>query len=62
MKYYTIQELSDLLKSPCSYFKKQIDKDNLKATFIGRHYIVSEDDLKLFLNTLGKRDDRKRTS
>lgn len=58
MIFYTLKELSELLKTPVSYFRKAISQNKLKSYFIGRQYLVSEKDLLIFLNNLGGKNDR----
>lgn len=52
-KYYTLKQVSELLITPVPYLRYLIKEHKLKAHFIGRQYIVSEEDLKRFIATLG---------
>lgn len=51
-KFYTLKEVSVLIKTPIPYLRKLIKEHKLKGKFIGRQYIIDEKDLKLFINSL----------
>ena len=57
-QYYTLKEISCLLKTPIPYLRKMIKDHTLKAHFIGRQYIVSQEDLKKCLDNLGVKNER----
>lgn len=57
MKYYTLKQISDMLITPIPYLRKLIQEHKLKGKFIGRQYIVSETDLKLFISSLGVKNE-----
>ena len=57
-KYYTLKEISCLLKTPVIYLRKLIKEHKLKGHFLGRQYIVSEEDLKTFIQSLGVKNER----
>lgn len=46
-KYYTLKEISVMLITPIPYLRKLIKEKKLKGCFIGRQYIVREQDLKI---------------
>lgn len=56
-KYYTLKQVSELLITPVPYLRYLIKEHKLKAHFIGRQYIVSEEDLKRFIATLGVKNE-----
>lgn len=57
--YYTLKEISSLIKTPIPYLRYLIKSHQLKAHFIGRQYLVNEIDLKMFINSKGvKNNDR----
>lgn len=58
MRYYNLQQISEMLLTPIPYLRTLIKKHKLKGLFIGRQYIVSEIDLKNFINSLGVKNER----
>lgn len=58
IKYYELKEISKMIRTPIPYLRKMIREHKLKGVFIGRHYIVSHNDLQEFINTLGIKNDR----
>lgn len=58
IKYYTLKEVSTMLKTPIPYIRKMIKEHKLKGVFIGRHYIVSHNDLQEFISTLGVKNEK----
>lgn len=58
MKYYTLKQISELLITPIPYLRRLIKEHKLKGHFIGKQYIVSENDLKLFISSLGVKNER----
>ena len=52
-KFYNLKQVSDLLITPIPYLRKLIKEKKLKGHYIGRQYIISEKELKEFINTLG---------
>lgn len=58
MKFYNLQQVSEILLTPIPYLRKLIKKHKLKGLFIGRQYIISENDLKEFVNSLGVKNER----
>ena len=56
-KYYTLKEISVMLITPIPYLRKLIKEKKLKGCFIGRKYIVREQDLKLFISKLGVKNE-----
>ena len=58
MKYYTLKQISELLITHIPYLRILIKEHKLKGRFIGKHYIVSENDLKIFISTLGVKNER----
>ena len=52
-KYYNLKQVSELLITPIPYLRKLIKEDKLKGHFIGRQYIISQKELKEFIDTLG---------
>lgn len=57
-KYYTLKEVSSLIRTPIPYLRKLIKLKKLKAHFIGRQYVIDENDLITFINTRGIKNDR----
>ena len=51
--YYTLKEISCLLQTPIPYLRKLIKEHKINGKFIGRQYIVSDEELKRFINSLG---------
>lgn len=52
-KFYNLKQVSELLITPIPYLLKLIKEEKLKGHYIGRQYIISEKELKEFINTLG---------
>jgi excisionase family DNA binding protein len=52
-KFYNLKQVSELLITPIPYLRKLIKEEKLKGHYIGRQYIISEKELKEFINTLG---------
>ena len=52
-KFYNLKQVSELLITPIPYLRKKKKKEKLKGHYIGRQYIISEKELKEFINTLG---------
>ena len=51
-KFYNLKQVSELLITPIPYLRKLIKEEKLKGHYIGRQYIISEKELKEFINTL----------
>lgn len=51
-KFYNLKQVSELLITPIPYLRKLIKEKKLKGHYIGRQYIISEKELKEFINTL----------
>ena len=58
MKYYSLKQISEMIITPIPYLRKLIKKHKLNGLFVGRQYIVSEEDLKKFINSLGVKNER----
>jgi len=58
VKYYTLKQVSEIILTPIPYLRKLIKEHKLKGCFIGRQYIISENDLKLFISTLGVKNEK----
>ena len=56
-KFYTLKDISSLLQTPIPYLRKLIKEHKLKGKFLGRHYIVSDEELKSFINSLGVKNE-----
>jgi len=52
-KFYNLKQVSELLITPIPYLRKLIKEEKLTGHYIGRQYIISEKELKEFINTLG---------
>lgn len=50
--YFTSKEVSILLKTPIRYIRKMIREDKLKAYKVGRQYIIKEQDLNTYLDSV----------
>lgn len=48
--YYTLKEISSLIKTPIPYLRRMINEHKLVASYIGKSYIVSDEDLTKFIN------------
>lgn len=57
-KYYTLKQVSEMLLTPVPYLRFLIRSHGLKAHFLGRQYIVAEEDLKKFIDSLGVKNER----
>lgn len=57
-KFYTLNDVSSLLQTPIPYLRKLIKEHKLKGKFLGRYYIVSDDELKRFVSSLGVKNER----
>lgn len=51
--YYTLKEISLKIKTPVLYLRKMIRPKQLKAHFIGKQYVVNEEDLIFFIKSRG---------
>lgn len=51
--YYTLKEISLKIKTPVLYLRKMIRQKQLKAHFIGKQYVVNEEDLIFFIKSRG---------
>lgn len=58
MKYYSLKQISEMIITPIPYLRKLIKEHKLNGLFVGRQYIVSEEDLKKFINSLGVKNER----
>ena len=50
--YFTSKEVSILLKTPIQYIRKMIRENKLKAYKVGRQYIIKEQDLNIYLDSV----------
>ncbi len=57
-KYYTLKEISERLKVPVAYLRKAIQNHELKGHFIGRAYVVSENDITSYILSKGVKNER----
>ena len=57
-KFHTLKDISCLLQTPIPYLRKLIKEHKLKGKFLGKHYIVSDEELKSFINSLGIKIER----
>ena len=57
-KFHTLKDISSLLQTPIPYLRKLIKEHKLKGKFLGRHYIVSDDELKKFVSSFGVKNER----
>lgn len=48
--YYNLKDISILIKTPIPYLRKMIKEHKLIASFICRQYVVSNNDLKIYIN------------
>lgn len=51
--YYTLKEVSEKIKTPIAFLRKSIKEHKLIAHFIGRQYLVSENDLIKYISSKG---------
>lgn len=58
MKYYSLKQISEMIITPIPYLRKLIKEHKLNGLFVGRQYIISEEDLKKFINSLGVKNER----
>ncbi len=57
-KFHTLKDISSLLQTPILYLRRLIKEHKLKGKFLGRHYIVSDEELKRFITSLGVKNER----
>ena len=57
-KFYTLKDISCLLQTPIPYLRKLIKEHKLKGKLLDRHYIVSDEKLKRFINSLRVKIER----
>ena len=50
--YFTSKEVSILLKTPVQYIRKMIRENKLKAYKVGRQYIIKEQVLNIYLDSV----------
>ena len=50
--YFTTKEISLLLKTPIQYIRKMIREKKIIAYKIGKQYVVKEQDLNNYLNSV----------
>lgn len=50
MKFYTLTQISEILITPIPRLREMIKTHKLNAHYIGRHYLIEENDLKDFIN------------
>ena len=50
--YFTTKEISLLLKTPIQFIRKMIKEKRLIAYKVGRKYIVKEQDLNIYLDSV----------
>lgn len=58
MEFYNLQQVSEILLTPKHYLRKLIKEHRLKEKFIGGQYIVSNEELKRFISSLGIKNER----
>lgn len=57
--YYTLKEISSLIKTPIPYLRRMINEHKLLASYIGKSYIVSDEELTKFINnSKGTKNER----
>lgn len=57
--YYTLKEISSLIKIPIPYLRRMINEHKLVASYIGKSYIVCDEDLTKFINNCkGSKNER----
>lgn len=49
-RFYTVEEVADLLKVDPRTIRSAINNGKLKASKVGRHFRVGESDLKKYLS------------
>lgn len=49
LKYYTLEEISELIKIPIETIRQYLRSGKLVGSKIGRHWRVSEEQLKTFM-------------
>lgn len=57
-KYYILDEVSKLLRTPIPRLRAPIKEHKLIGLYIGKHYIISENDLKQYIKSLGVKNER----
>ena len=58
MKFYNLQQVSEIIIAPIPYLRTLIKEHKLNGKFIGRQYIVSDEELKRFINSFGVKNER----
>lgn len=54
IKYYTLLEAKDLIKTGIQTLRRYIKAGRIKAYKLGRQYLIAENDLKEFIETQKK--------
>lgn len=49
--YYNLKDISVLIKTPIPYLRKMIQEHKLIASYIDKQYVVSNEDLKTYINS-----------
>lgn len=57
-KYYTLEEISVILKTPILYLRRMVREEKLIAHKIGRNYKVKESDIKKYVDSCRYKNDR----
>ncbi len=57
-KYYTLKEVSEKIKTPIAFLRKCIKNHTLKAHFVGRAYVVSQEEVDDFISSKGVKNER----
>ena len=55
MKVYDIKEVSEMLKISIRTLQRYVREGKLKGSKIGTHYVITEEDLKSFLEEQSKK-------
>lgn len=57
--FYNLKDVSIMIKTPIPYLRKMIKTHKLNGHFIGRQYIISDKDLKDYIDSCkGAKNDR----
>ncbi len=57
-EYFTLQEVSNKLKTPVAYLRKMIKEHRLKAHLMGRNYKCTESEVNEYVKSCGVKNDR----
>ena len=57
-EYFTLQEISNKIKTPVAYLRKMIKEHKLESHKIGRNYKCTESEVQKFIDSCGVKNVR----